>query len=61
MTALLYVLWAYIGKLVMGKWAYFFFDFHKVGWESFTIAVISLIGLVNTCEVSVSAPTDRFR
>jgi hypothetical protein len=56
----LYVFWAYIGKLVTGKYAYFFFNLQMVGWESLIIAVISLIGLVNTCEVSVSAFTDRF-
>lgn len=47
MLSLLYVGWAYIGKMVTDKYSYYFLDYNQIGWEYVVVAVFALCALAN--------------
>jgi hypothetical protein len=57
----LYVAWAYVGHEVTGKYAYFFLDHKKIGWEYTASAIAAFAVLSNACELhpkSFETPAD---
>lgn len=53
--SLMYVGWAYVGKIFTGNYVYFFFDFQQIGWENVLIAVVSFCGLSIICKSLIAA------
>lgn len=40
-----YVLWAYIGKLTVGRYAYWFFNFSIMPWQHVVVAIVAFVAL----------------
>ncbi len=45
--AVLYFLWAYLGRYLTGKWCYYFLNYKKEGWENVFVALLAFISLLN--------------
>lgn len=48
--SLVYVGWAAIGKYIVGRYTYFFFDHEKTGWEYYWASVAAFVVLVELCK-----------
>lgn len=45
--AVAYFIWAYIGHYLTGKWAYYFLNYKKQGYENVFVALLAFISLLN--------------
>jgi hypothetical protein len=50
--SLLYTAWAYVGYIATDKYAYYFFDHKKVGWEYVAAAIVAFVALASICKAS---------
>lgn len=51
--SLIYIGWAYIGRLLTGEYVYYFLDHNVIGWEHLLAAILSFCALENVCKFYV--------
>ena len=47
--SILYTGWVFVGYIVTDRYAYYFFDHKKIGWESVAAAFVAFVALEVIC------------